>query len=200
MKKLQNNVKQQFVEFGAIRVIRVLPRSRASGALGFTLTELIAVLLVMGLAAGAVALSVGRTRGTGRMADAVDRLMDFDGRTRQRAIRSGKPVQVVFDLAGNRVFARAGGGTDEGPEDELILGEGVELGKVVLAGGSTDRSRVAIWCSARGSAPTCAVRLDGRPGRTWLLFAGPTGQVVRTDDEAQITQAMALLAGGPDAD
>jgi len=161
--------------------------------------ELMAVLLVMGLAAGAVALSVGRTRGAGWMEEAVDRLANLDGRTRQRAIRSGKPVQVVFDLAGNRVLTRAGGASDESPLEELALGEGVGLGKVVLAGGSTDRGRVAIWCSARGGTPTYAVRLDGANRSTWLLLAGMTGQVVRTDEERQIIEAMGLLGGGPDA-
>jgi len=200
MEQLHNNMKPLFVQFALIRVIRVPSRRRACRTPGFTLIELTAVLLVMGLAAGAVALSLGPARGAGRMEDAADRLADLDGRTRQRAIRSGKAVQLVFDLPANRIFTRAGETKDETPLEGLDLGGGVSLGKVVLAGGSTGRGPVAIWCSPRGLAPTYAVRLD-RSGRSaWLLVAGMTGQVVRTDDERQIIEAMGLLAGGHDAD
>ena len=165
----------------------------------FSLVEVAAVLLLMGLVAAGVTLSAARSRRVGDMADAVGSLAHFDRLTRQRCLRQGRPALIVFDLDAGRIIARPADRGDENGFDgadafSWTPPAGYAVGDVRLAGGVIRSGRTAIRCSTRGQTPAYAVRIEGSGSRRWILLTGLTGQALEIEDENTIDQ---LISDGP---
>jgi len=167
----------------------------------FTLVELMVVLLVMSIVAGALTLSLTSPSKRADMDDVVAGIVQFDLLARQHALRHGQARQLVFDLDAHKIGELSEEDRDDSPARIFALPEGYRLATLTLASGSINSGRTAVWCSDRGYTPTYALRVEGPAGRRWVLFAGLTGEVIQTEDEKEIEQSMALLsAEGADAD
>lgn len=168
---------------------------------GFTLTELMVVLLVMGIVAGAVTLSLAGPKRRAELDDVVGEVVQFDLLARQYAARHGRAVQLVFDMDAGRVLRTEKGAVRERRPAVYVPPEGYRLGELRLAGKRLAGGRAALWCSVRGYTATYAVRVDGPSGRRWVLFAGLTGEASVFEDEKELEQTLSLLSGSrPDAD
>lgn len=163
---------------------------------GFTLIEVMIVVLLAGIVAGAVSLSLAGPRRRAGMEDAVDGLAHFDRLTREYARRHGGSVRLVFDLDEGIVLRLVADDAGEGQSPRYVLPACFQIRRLVLAGRTITGGRTALWCSDLGYTPTYAVCIEGPAAeRRWVLLAGLTGQVCELDDEEQVRQVMAALPG-----
>jgi prepilin-type N-terminal cleavage/methylation domain-containing protein len=116
---------------------------------GFTLIELMAVVALLGLLAGAVAWSLADTVERATRGELRARLMEADRRARQAARRRGAPHRLRLDLAAQHVQRRRGGEADA-------------LARAIPAPWTLTRVRVAPGTEAPGYR---AARAAPRPGR-----------------------------------
>lgn len=169
-------------------------------ARGFSLIEITAVLLILSIAAGAVALKSHVAIRKARMRDAAERVVDFDHLTRVYARRQDKPVRLLVDLSAGRI-SRTGRSGQDVLGAALDLPAGCTIMSLVLGEKSFTVGSVAIGVSRHGLSSTYALLLrDGAGREQWILFAGMTGEVLWPEDENELRQIVSALAGGYDAD
>ncbi len=170
----------------------------ARGPRAFSLVEIMAVLMVMAVVAGAVTLRLEGPLKRASMRELVDSVAGFDRLTRVWARQQGRPVTIVIDMAGGELSRVAldnrDGTTAVG--SALVLPERFRVTEVRTALGRNQGGRMEIPCSRRGLSASYALCLqDDRGTRQWILFAGLTGQMIQVDDERQVQTIFESLAG-----
>ncbi len=97
------------------------------GARGFTLLEMLVVIVLIGVAAGLVGYGLQRGLHSAGERKAVVQVVEALRASRVRAIVTGQPARTQFDLQGRRV--EAAGKVREWPEDlQVQLHTAAELG------------------------------------------------------------------------
>ncbi len=166
-------------------------------AMGFSLIELAAALVVVALVAGMAALSLAGPYRAARMEEVVDQIRGFDAASRDYAQRWNRPVRIEFNLD-DAVMRRLSGGEDKPLGTPLSLPRGFGLERAVLLedddrGGGSAHEWV-IPCSARGWTPSYAlVVLGPSRDRKVLVFAGMTGQLTVLDHDKELNDVLATL-------
>lgn len=178
------------------------PRKLSSRA--FSLIELMAVLIILGLIAGVVAVSVKGKDGRMRMEDVSGELRQFERQTREHARTFRRPTQLVFDLRSGKV--RRVDAQGQRPQTApMQLPRGFRLAEVKLADRSVRDGEVGLPCSSLGMTATYAVLLEGpQKQKQWFVFGGLTGEVNLPDQGDAIEKAFQQLnppevPGGPHA-
>lgn len=159
---------------------------------GFTLLELVAVLMVMAILAGAVALSVRGHVSNAQLEAFLTRLEAFDARARSQARRQGQRLALRFDASDQRVsLAAAAADEDEAPA--FAVSRGVELAQVRTARQAADYGVLETSVSPFGQSETYALCLQASSGRrVWLVVLGASGQCLRLDEEEEVEQILSL--------
>jgi prepilin-type N-terminal cleavage/methylation domain-containing protein len=173
-------------------VIRRAPR-------GFSLAELSVVLLILAIAATAVTARYGgRLRGA-EFEDVLDEMEAFDALTRTYARRHDRALRVMVHLSGGRI-ERIDETTDDEVGTRLVLPGTCRIAELRLAGERARLGQAGLHVTSRGIAPTYAMRIDGPNGRrAWLVFAGLTGEVFRSEDEETVHAILEAAEARPDA-
>jgi type II secretion system protein H len=168
---------------------------------GFTLIELIAVLVIIGLIAGVAGLSLRAPYTEARLEHVVAQIEQLDATARSRAARTGRPQQLVIDRRAGRFRLldpdRAGVG-----ESVVQLPDFLDIERMASSAVDAGAGPRSIDYTPAGASPTYAVALRG-PGKreTILVVAGWTGQVTRASTWRTVEQLLAQLdANGNDAD
>lgn len=160
---------------------------------GFSLIEIVLVLLVLALVAGAVTLRVRPILARMDARACLDEMAGFDRLSRAFAREQGRPVLLLFDLAEGRVRRTSEDGR-EALGQALDLGPGWRLAEIRLVGRSYRSGRVSVSISGRGLGPTYAVALEGAGGeRRRFLVAGLTGQVMEAETDKEVDDAFRAL-------
>jgi type II secretory pathway pseudopilin PulG len=167
--------------------------------------EVIAVVVVMALLAGAAALSfVGPLR-RARANEAISRLVSFNESSRQYAARFGRDTEMVVSLAESSLTAQSVGG-DRGGRRTTRLPDGVRIDRVRVAGQSGRSAafgEVTVPCSRLGLTPTFAVRLVGPGLDRWVVMPGLGGGARQVNDEREVDHIFDAIeqavAAGDDA-
>ena len=164
---------------------------------GFTLVELMLVLLILAIAAAAVTVRAqGSLRGA-RMNEVLSAFRDFDRTTRAAARNQDRPFRLVVSLSGGTI-ARADG------EGRLIRGQVMSLpsdirfDRLLVRRQDCRDGDVTISCSRKGFTPTYAVLLKSSGRSQWLVVAGLTGDMLLVADEKQARNILEA-GGGNDA-
>lgn len=183
---------------------------------GFTLMELLAVVAVLGLIAGATAWSMADQVRQGSMADLIAKFRHVDEFARHAARRIEGDWTLNIDVSEQSMWRQRqhDGSTERGPVFKLP-GE-FAIGSILVAsGGQSGGSdsartryrehsggRVELKVDRNGSTASYAVELKGPENqRRWLLIAGLSGQLIEYDNDQPIKDIFAALrGGGPDAD
>lgn len=122
---------------------------------GFTLVELMVVLLVMGLLAGAVVLTAGQVGGGA--SEAATRYAARLGAARDEAVVTGSPVSAWISATGYG-FEKYRGGRWQPLTDKPFEGANWDKGIRVTAGETSGRARVRFDALGLPDAPV-TVRL-----------------------------------------
>src|SRR5206468_6481684 len=124
---------------------------------GFTLIEMMAVVIIMALLATAAALSFARPMRVARARDAVDQVRSLDASARQFARRFGRPIEIVFDLSNGKLARRE----RDSIAFQTSLPRGCHIDEVRSAGQSFSLGEASIPCAASGMSCSYAVHLLG---------------------------------------
>jgi len=195
----------------------------------FTLIEVMVVVVLIGLIAGAAAVSMTGDLDRATREDVIGRLTYADAQARMAGRRLG-PATLRIDLDQQAIWLVTPDDQSDQPRPGHVmrLGEGYTIREVLwidpeLMAAKTTRprrrvlretGRVEIAFSSEGLSRTYALRLEGpaidepdeaaRDGQrrsTWLLFAGMTGEVIIHDEPEPIDNLLDELARTrPDAD
>jgi prepilin-type N-terminal cleavage/methylation domain-containing protein len=163
---------------------------------GFTLIEMMAVIVVIGLLSTGAVISFSRPLAASRARNSIDQVKSLDSSARQFARTFGKPVEIVFDLS-NQTIARR-------ERDQIVfqttLSRGVRIEEVRFATRSESIGEVSIESSSAGLSRSYAVHLVGPQLDQWLIFAGLSGQVTVINDVSQLDTIFPQSASRDDAD
>lgn len=159
---------------------------------GFTLIEVLAVVVVLAILASVAMFSVSGHVQHARLIRTADRLESLDRRARDEARRQSAPGQLLWDTrqgVAQIAFARA----EDSPvaTRRVSLGGGLEFSEFRIDG-ARGLGRQVVDVSPNGQSDTYAVRLSAPNGAAlWLVTLGLTGQHLRLDSEDDVR---ALLA------
>lgn len=177
---------------------------------GFTLLELLGVLVIGGLLVSIASLSLTGPRRAMQLDDALGQLQWLDAQARHEALRFGEPIMLVFDLDQQTVVLRPSGeGGQPAPAAEgnaplsrsWTLPGQLTLDRLWLSGQVVDRGVVGVPVGIDGQSPSYGVCVTGAGSSSrWLLIAGLSGQWMRAqaNDAATITTTWSAIQR-PDA-
>ena len=162
----------------------VARRTSPSSSQGFTLIELMAVILILGLMISVTALNWQRIMPRAQLNAAVRELSDILNSTRSEAIARGAEFRVLYDLDEQRYWVetpfKKGGGLalqrvpgENDPEEDLRvlsheteLVDGVRIERVSLDGEDYFDGKIFIRFSALGSSSAHSIELYHEPTDT----------------------------------
>lgn len=162
---------------------------------GYTLIEIVAVLALMAIAAGAVGWTMSDAHAAANLDDAINRIRSVDRQARSVARRFDRPVTLRFDLEGQTV-RRVDDANASGHTTSLSAGHRIEAIKTRLE--PYDPTQIDIAIGRRGFGESYAIHLRalGRDAEdTWVVVAGSTGQMTRVADEQIVDNLLHLLPG-----
>lgn len=168
----------------------------------FTLIEVLAVVTILALVAGATIWSLAADVRRGTCADAIGRVAWADRTARLAARRLGRPCGLRFDLDARRLWRIEDDGLRT--THEVALPGGYHIDRLIIAatGGAADYGAIDVAYSIAGRSTDYAVHLTSRDGSdgTWIVISGLTGQVTSDLHENEVHNLFtALAAGRPDA-
>ena len=154
----------------------------------FTLVEVIAVIAVLGLLAGATAWSMADDVRQSSLNDAVDRVAHIDRSARAASIRFGQPGELVMDMQQQTLTRSLGRGFAVTEAHPVHIDGPATVDRVLILSHRrpiverTEHDTARITYTAAGRSRSYAVRVSLGANHTWLLVAGLTGHVTRLDD------------------
>jgi prepilin-type N-terminal cleavage/methylation domain-containing protein len=162
----------------------------------FTLIEMTAVILLLGLLTGGVLLSFAAPLDAIRMRQAIEQICAFDSSARQAARRAGREIEMVLDLSDQQLIRRELRDDQRRQTARVSLPVGTRVQEVRGAARSFSSGSVVIRISPLGISRSFALRLAGPQGDRWLMVAGLSGQIVLIDDEERIESILAQASRG----
>ncbi len=164
---------------------------------GFTLLELLAVIAIMALLSCAVVLKLAPQLSQASTQGVLDQIERSDQLARLSALQAGKELELVYDVDKNLIYRREE--QQRHPLAKLRLPDGFRIEQVRLDKQSSFGGEAVVRVGPGGYSASYAVALSGRGGfRTWLVFAGLSGQVKRMDDEMQVQSFFRSLVSSSD--
>ena len=171
------------------------PRSRAvargsSRVGGFTLIEVLAVVVVLGILASLVAIKVNGHVQRARLVQAADQLAVLDRRARDEARQRSVPLQLQIDTDRGVARIRSRQSAADGTTPRVVASGSVSFADVRLSGNRPVHDGT-LDVSSLGQSETYAVRLSAPDGAAlWLVTLGLSGQHLRLESEEDVREVL----------
>lgn len=161
---------------------------------GFSLIEMLAVLLILALIAGTVAISLGGAAQRARLEDAVSRFTHYERSTRERAQAQGESLQLVFELKTGRV-ERVTENSQKVNGRPLDLPQGFEIQQMWTREERILDGEVGMLYGSNGCTASYAVMISGLDGQaTWIVVAGLSGQFLEADNVEEVQAILGTVS------
>jgi prepilin-type N-terminal cleavage/methylation domain-containing protein len=177
--------------------------SRASrvetGRSAFTLIELMAVLVLVGLVSATTMLRFGSTTHRAQFEWSLERMMASDRLLRNHCVTCGQPGHLKFEIGTSRLERVFGARRDDSSAVEL--GTRLRITRFLAAKRHVETGKVEVDYDSYGHSETFAIEIEG-PGdqSAWILVAGLTGQTRRLEDRRDVERILEVLRpAGSDA-
>ena len=163
----------------------------------FTLIEVMAAVVLLGLLTAAVALSFAGPIRRARAAEAVEQVRYLDASSRAYAKRFGRPVEMRFDLDEGRMERREGGRFGGDAKYSATVASPIRIEVLRRPNRREESGEVGVPVSPLGISPTYAVKLaagpEGAPAQ-WVVVSGLSGEVRTLSNDAQVDAIFAALS------
>jgi prepilin-type N-terminal cleavage/methylation domain-containing protein len=169
------------------------------GQSAFTLIELMAVLVLVGLVSATAMLRFGATTHKAQFEWSLERVMATDRLLRTHCVTSGQPGRLEFEIGAGRL-ERVFGARQAG-SSAVELGARMRITRFLAAQRHVETGKVEVAYDPYGHSETFAVEIEG-PGdqSAWILFAGLTGQTRRFEDRRDVERILETIRpASPDA-
>ncbi len=160
---------------------------------GFTLLELLVVLVIIALLTAVVAVRLQGPYQSARLEDALQRIEFTDTQTRAHARASSTSCQIVWEMDRGLLYSQEREG-ETARHFEFKLPGSLKIRRLLSAQFDAGSGTVRIEVSPRGVAPTYAVCVGARDNsHRWVLFSGLTGRPAIAKDESHVRQILETL-------
>jgi prepilin-type N-terminal cleavage/methylation domain-containing protein len=159
----------------------------------FTLLELMAVMALMAILAGSVALSLKTPYQAAKFENAVERVIFMDRELRDHAMRYAASAEMRIELGNSTIISCVEPNKRETVMPKFTLGNGIQVEQVAFGKKRIDSGCAEIGFTEKGRSPTYAMRFSGGGKRQWLVFLGITGQVLRINDEKEFEATIQVM-------
>jgi len=163
-----------------------MQKPSSSGRHAFTMLELIAVIVMLGLISAIGFMAISGPLDQSQLTRMSQAIADADRKEREFSRQSPLPGGLTIEKSKGLLFYRAS-------DRQINLGSRLKITDVIVNSPTGDE---AISFSQSGQSPTYAVRLESRRGASiWVVFVGISGQVIF--DSSAINVRTLLAMGGP---
>ncbi len=162
----------------------------------FTLLEIMAVVVLIGIVCAGAVLRFGPVLENARLGASADQLVDFEALVRRVCQNSNQSAALRFDLQESKLEAQFVSGKQSQSADEAELRHwraipGVRLKNVQLPGRHFKvHNQVRVRISAEGTSPTYALCLATAREERWLVVIGRSGRVFPCQEERDVRQIL----------
>ena len=162
-----------------------MPSPRQHSA--FTLLEVVAVMVMLGLLSTVAVVSLSGTLDRYRLNRAVEMVELFDARARRQAGNQRTPVDASIQLNRNRLLIESPNDT----KDRVFgLPSGVQISSVRLSRNSVAGRQLDLRYSRDGVSPTYAIQLQRGDKSHWLVILGISGQIIHSSSEGEVNEIL----------
>ena len=143
---------------------------------GFTLLELLVVIVILGLLASIVGAKMGG-RGLVRLQQAEEALLSTDSWARQLAQKQGRTVRLRIDIEAGIFQVEDKGGSSDSVVRKRGCAAGITIERALCAQEERSRGTLVVSYDRNGGSDTYAVKLQTANGPArWVLLAGGSGR------------------------
>lgn len=149
-----------------------MPRTKRSA--GFSLIELIIVLVLMAVAAAMATFSLRGVRSRQKLARGVEIVQQFDAALRRSALVNRRGARGEVNRSGGQM-------TIEALNQTYKLPDPLKMQEFRIGGSGRE-----VTVFGDGSSPTYAVKLSTGNASRWVLLIGGSGQLVSDADDSLV--------------
>jgi type II secretion system protein H len=152
--------------------------------IGFTLIELMVVIVLVGLMAAIASVPIADQIDQSRLDGAIDRIVQADQAERTSVRTSPQPGQAMLDSTRRSMQFLSS-------SKRVEFGRTIQIAEVLVVGNNAAMSPIVY--SQTGQSRTYAIRLQTARGASkWLMIIGNTGQTLIRKDANEIRKLFAL--------
>ena len=158
----------------------------------FTLIEILAVVVILGLIAGAVSITLAASAQKATFTGVIEQVAWLDRTTRRYCVQHGQSARLTFDTF-TQIISRPA--KDDAYTSTLRL-SAARLDRVRTLGSLAGDEEGAITITPAGRSATYALRFVGPTGQvSWLVILGLTGEVVHMDSDGDLDAFFDAMRG-----
>ena len=150
---------------------------------GFTLVELVVVMVLLGILSSLAVYSLGGTMDRHRMSTAIESIEMFDAAARRAARSSQQRVVAAIDRSAGRLSIQSPTNREA---ISFTLAPQITIAQIRVAGNRGLPGDAQINVNGEGRSPSYAIELQRGALKQWLVVLGFSGQVVTLRNEGEV--------------